>query len=454
MMGRTCGTGKGAKALTRRVCAALSALAVMAAGAGGARADTAYGCGDLLTSSLVPSVEGADGTFFRVDPDLMSYHWIGAQSMTLLGQLSDRLAEHGTQLIYVPVPTKALAMLGHLPAIAADLGFDAEIAASVYVEMLDRLDRAGVRAIDARTVLRMAEETGHMPFFGTDPRLTPAGTEALGRAIAAELRQLGVSDADGAAGFRVQSRGEVDLPSPLRTKLQTHCLSDLPPVRLPVLETTRGVVAASATLDGAVAQPPVVIVGSEIAVDPALALSGFASAYARVETAGIMVPGEDRHEDAFGAISSYMSSAAFDIDPPKVLVWVNPVWLHLDRRGSRPLLELIALAGRRCVTDLSTSPIDGGGLTASLTGDLPRGVSHAALLLDSGGPAIGRVEFRFTSADGETRRRIVERHPDQEPTARVAMPLAGMWPEGAMRIDILGDVPLTARPRLSLCEEI
>ncbi|MEM8730019.1 MAG: hypothetical protein AAGF79_08875, partial [Pseudomonadota bacterium] len=59
------------------------------AGATQAAADTAYGCRDLLTSTLVASLEGADGTFYRIRPDLEMHHWIGAQSVDLLARFSD-----------------------------------------------------------------------------------------------------------------------------------------------------------------------------------------------------------------------------------------------------------------------------------------------------------------------------------------------------------------------------
>ncbi|WP_428926232.1 alginate O-acetyltransferase AlgX-related protein [Marinibacterium sp. SX1] len=463
MTGKTLRKGRG-----RRGGAGLAALLAAAmglgAGAGAARADDGYGCGDILTAGAQASVEGAGGMFFRFGPDLSSYHWIGDQGIDQLARLSARLAEQGTRLIYVPVPSKSLTMPDRVPPSAVRMGYDPEIAASVYGEMLRRLDEAGVTAIDARLALRQQALRGADPVFQADPRLTPDGAEALALAIAAQIRALPVMADSADEDWQVTRRGEIVLPSAMRMRLQSSCVAELPDVRLPIIEATRGGVLLPAAIGtghgtghGTANSPlgqaaPVVVVGTEIAVDPALGLASFLAAEARMGVAAAMVPGEDRLADAFGAISSYMGSAAFAAERPRVLVWANPVWLNLGRHGARPMDELITLAGApaTCGLNLPLSQARDGNVYAELSGP----VRHGALLLDTGGRALDRVEFRFTSVRGETRARIVERHPRQAPTARVAMPLSGLWPEGAARVDIVTDGPIGGQPRLTLCEEI
>ena len=103
-----------------------------------------------------------------------------------------------------------------------------------------------------------------------------------------------------------------------------------------------------------------------------------------------------------------------------------------------------SLASNNCDAPLTVEPT-AEGLTAAL--DAPA----AALRFDADDPAVQRAEFRFTSARGETRRRIIERHPDQHGTGRFAMPLDGLWPDGAVSVEI---VSVTGpSPRLTLCEE-
>ncbi|MEM8730579.1 MAG: hypothetical protein AAGF79_11735, partial [Pseudomonadota bacterium] len=352
-------------------------------------------------------------------------------------------------LIYVPLPTKALAMPGRLPPEAAELGYDPEVAASVYDGLLAQLRGAGIETLDARQALRRVDTAGTVPVYRTDPRLAPGGVEALSLALAdllgggsGEARAVAVR-ADRAAD------GERPLASPMRTKLQTHCLSQVP---MPLLGQGDQPVSRSlhAARSDAQPAPQVALVGSEIAVDPALGLADRLAARSGLSVAASMVAGEDRRADAFGAISSYLSSPDFENARPEVLIWVNPVWLNLSRYGSRPLRELIALAGPHCTRPIALSET-ANGVRGVLGGDVG---AQAALRLDSGGTALRRVEFHFTAADGEIRRRIVDRHPEQHPTSRMVLPLAGLWPEGATSVEILADTPWGARPSLTLCEEI
>ena len=92
-------------------------------------AQSVYGCSDLDGRHSLPSVEGADGIFFHVDPDLMMFHPFSDETAQDMSALSQALASRGTTLIYVPLPTKALAMPEHLPQAARDHGFEATVAA-------------------------------------------------------------------------------------------------------------------------------------------------------------------------------------------------------------------------------------------------------------------------------------------------------------------------------------
>ena len=71
---------------------------------------SSYGCAALETASALPSVEGLDGVFYRVLADLRMRHPMEDAVMAQMGALSQALAEGGTTLIYVAVPTKSQAM--------------------------------------------------------------------------------------------------------------------------------------------------------------------------------------------------------------------------------------------------------------------------------------------------------------------------------------------------------
>lgn len=408
-------------------------------------AQQGYGCTNLLFSEVIPSLEGADGTFFRIDPDLHAFHWIDDVDLARLATLSDTLAAQGTRLIYVPLPTKALAMPQMLPIEARDLGYDPDLAASVYGEMLDRLRDTGMTAVDARDALRRQGLRGAAPFFGTDPRLTSAGSAALAQAIAA---QIGAPPATAQAMLASLSPSRsTSLQSLTRMQLQRHCVTELPPVVAQSYDapaTGLGVLqpAGFGTRRG----PAIAIAATEVAGDPALGLAAFVSAATGQRAETLTVP----DGDAFAAISAMMTAPGFQTARPDVLVWVNPVWHGLGRRGDQPLAELTAAAGNTCRHAVPLTRTGEATYRADLT-RLPLG--RGALAFDGNGVQARRAAFHFLSRDGLRRTRAVHRHENAPLTGRFFMPVTGLWPEGATAVEIALDARPDGIPSLTFCEE-
>jgi alginate biosynthesis protein AlgX len=437
------------------------ALCLLAACAGAlaapAAAQSVYGCTDLAGQNAFASVEGADGTFYRIDPDLMMTHPFSDDTVAGLAELSRRLAARGTRLIYVPLPTKSLAMPEGLPPEAHDLGYDATLAATLYDDMLRRLAEAGVTAVNARAALRGG--AGAAPsFFATDPRLTATGARRTAEAIAATLATLpGTADLP-RARFETRPAGVQRLPSAMRLALQRHCLIPLPEVETETFVTTR--------LDGAAAgggnallgggprpQARVALVGTEYSGDPALNLAGFLSTATGLDVQGYAVAGGG----AFAAISSYLTSRAFAEGPPAVLVWTNPVFESLASHGDQPLRELIAAAGDSCRTALPAGP---GPAPEHLIADLSAldPAQPAMLMIDTGGSAATAVTVELRGPGTPARSRSVHRHRGQVPTGLFYLPLDGLWPEGAATgtatvADIRLALPFGPAARVTACAD-
>ncbi len=134
------------------------ALALLAPGA--VKADSAFGCTDLTGRHAYAAVEGAGGTFFRIDPDLRTFHPFSDETVADMARLSKALRSAGTTLVFAPLPGKALAMPGALPEAARDLGFDPDLAATVYLDDIRALREAGVPAVDVRGALRAGDSRG------------------------------------------------------------------------------------------------------------------------------------------------------------------------------------------------------------------------------------------------------------------------------------------------------
>ncbi|MBE2278068.1 MAG: hypothetical protein IAE87_17430 [Rhodobacteraceae bacterium] len=430
--------------------------AALALGAGAAlgpalpaAAESAFGCSDLDARNRMAAVEGADGIFFRLLPDLAMDPAFSDETVLQMASLSQALAEGGTTFVYVPLPTRGLAMPHALPATAFDLGFDPALAASLYDDILTRLSERGIATANARSVL-VGGPDKTPSFFGADPRLTSAGGARLAGAIATTLKDLaGVAELP-RGKFETRSAGPVNLPSDMRTFLQRHCLAPLPPVSTETYATTRlgGASGGSGGLMGTATAPRIALLSHEDTGGTASNLAGFLSDSTGLDVLEYSVPGGN----GFAAISSYMTSQAFREQRPAVLIWVNPIYESLAARGDQPMRELIAAAGPDCRQDLPIGQgTDGQTLIADISGLDP--VRPGMLMVDTGGTPSLEMRFDFRGRDGTVRSRWITRDPAQIATGRFYVPADGLWPDGAATVDIHMAGAFGPSARVAACPE-
>ena len=422
-----------------------------------AAAQSVHGCSDLGGTGRWASVEGAGAMFYRINPDLMMAQPFSDETVAGLAQLSRALAAQGTRLIYVPLPSKSLALPEALPPEARDLGYDAALAATLYDDMLARLAAAGVTAVNARAALRGGPDAAPS-FFATDPRLTAAGARRAAEAIAGTLATLpGLAELP-RVRFETRSASAARLPSPMRVALQRHCLTPLPQVETESFVTTRldgGGTSGNALL-GTGPQARVALVGTEVSGDPAVNLGGFLSTATGLDVQSYAVTGGG----AFAAISSYLTSRAFAEGRPAVLVWANPVSESLADHGDQPLRELIAAAGDSCRVALPAGPGAGPGVLVADLAGLDPGLP-TMLMIDTGGAPATSLTVEVRGPGTPARSRSVHRHKGQLATGRFYVPLDGLWPEAAgtgattaTTADIRLDVAFGPEPRVTACPDL
>lgn len=418
-------------------------------GAQSVQAQSAYACRALETHAGLPAVEGKDGTFFAIRPELQAHHGMSDQTIAGLAQLNAALAGRGTTLVLLPVPTRAQVLAHKLPAMAAHLGFNPDAAIAVHVDMIKRLERAGIAVADPMSALRQAALAGGRPYFETDPRPTPQGTRILAASVG-ELLATHPALADAPRETYVSTEGAATtLASQMRAQLQSACQTPLPPVQTNAFSTSRQTsdftTNAAATF-GATPGNRLVVLGTGITGAPALNLAGFLSEATGLEalTYGLQDGG------AFAAVSSYLTSADFQAAPPRVLVWEFPVSASMAQHGDQPLAELIAAAGTTCRAALVTTRTAAGDrLRADLSQIRPG--APLTLALDTGGIGFPYVRFHFTGADGLVRSRSIYRHPDQILTGQFYMPLSGLNTDGLRGVEIEGPAAFGLQARLVAC---
>ena len=429
------------------MCAGLLSLFTLF-GAQSVQAQSAYACRNLETHAGLPAVEGADGTFFAIKPELQSHHGMADDTIAKLGQLNKALSARGTTLVLLPVPTRGQVLLNKLPSMAAHLGFSASASAAVHLDMVKRLRGAGIPVADALIPLRKAALAGGRPYFETDPRLTPQGARILAATVG-EILADHPNLTDVTREVYISTEGaETTLPSAMRAQLQSACQSPLPLLKTPTFSTSRqtGSFAATGATFGTTQGSRLVVLGAEVTGTPALNLAGFLSEATGLEALNYGLP----KGGAFAAINSYLTSADFQARPPRVLVWEFPVSASMADHGDQPLAELIAAAGGACRSTLATTRSPSGDrLRADLSQVRPD--AQLTLSLDTGGAALPFVRFHFTGNDGLVRSRSIYRHPDQILTGQFYMPLSGLNATGLRGVEIEGPGAFGLQARLAAC---
>ncbi len=417
-------------------------------GAGSAQAQSAYACRALERHAALPAVEGKDGTFFAIRPELQAHHGMGDETIAHLAALKDALASRGTTLVLLPVPTRAQVMVHKLPPMAAHLGFHPDLSVAVHTDMLTRLNQAGLTVADPLSALRRAALGADQPYFATDPRPTTYGTRILAASVGKVLADHPDLN-DATRGSYTSTKGaEVTLPSAMRAQLQTACETPLPPVTTASFGTARQSVAtgSTGTAFGAAPGNRLVVLGTEITGTPELNLAGFLSEATGLEVLHYGVP----RGGAYAAISSYLTSADFRASPPRVLVWELPVSAPMGDQGAQPMKELITAAGSTCTSEIAlTRTPSGDRLRADLSQmALTPGIT---LSLGTGGVGLSFVRFHFTGADGLVRSRSIYRHRDQILTGQFYLPLSGLNTTGVLGVEIEGHAAFGPQPRLLAC---
>jgi len=423
------------------------AAGLLVAGTGLATAQDAstYDCRGLATADELPVLEGQDGFFYRLNLNMRTYHPLSTAAAETVGTLSRVLAERGTQLIYVPVPTKSLAMPGKLPDAAADYGYDEDLAQTGYAAFLSELDAAGVAAIDTVAAMRALPED-RAPFIGLDFHWTPAGARAVAGAIADRIDETPALDDMPTTEINMTSTGTKAMDSALRRHIQSFCRESLPLPRTERFETTEvggdagggGIFAADS------AGPPIALVGTSMSDEGTFNFEDSLSVETQAQVANYSITGGNQ----FGGITSFLLSGEFRETAPRVLVWENPIYNNLGGFGERPLRELIAAAGASCEPLETANPAP-----RVLTADLPaeRFTPETYLGVDTGSANGRRAELSFTTEDGLTGDATIQRSERVGPTRWFYEYARPLWRDDYTQVRVELDQPAEDGATLSTC---
>lgn len=408
---------------------------------------SAFGCRGLAEDHELPSLEGKEGVFYRLQSDLRMAHGVTDAALDRLARLSKALEGQGTRLIYVPVPTKSLAMPAYLPDSARLYGFDEALALEVHQALLRKIEHAGVAAVEATAALRsLPSETP--PFFKSDFHWTPYGARVTAKTVAQRIRAFQTY-------ATLPKTPHVSKPleprtafSGMRRILQKRCAKSLPKVKAMQFETARVQVEGQALslgdLLGTSAQTgTVALVGTSFSDSEISNFAGFLAEESSLEVLNYAITGGNQ----FGAILSYLTSADFAAARPDFLVWENPIYNSLTRFGDLPMEELIAAAEGNCDQPLPVIRVGDDILSV----DLRSAALGDRLFLSSDTSGVMRATFRFIGDHGSAPSRTIHRSERMPLSGRFFIPLQG--PSGAdpKSAEIQIDRPFGPEAEVWLC---
>jgi alginate biosynthesis protein AlgX len=429
--------------------AALAAAATLPAAAQHALGDvaSAYGCAKLGFDAPVAVIEGQDGVFFRRDIDMRTHHTMTPQAAALVGRLSRALARRGTTLVYVPLPSKSLAMPDAVPPLAADYGFDETLAILSYEDVVARLRAEGVATVDALAPLR-GSEAEEPVFIPADFHWSSAGARAVAEATAKFIATLPGYDALDKTRHETRSTGEREIFSEIRRQIQARCTQTVPPAKTETFETT----ALSAPDGGGLSifaaeagGPSIALVGTSMSRLVEFNFDGFLAQHSELDVANYALTGGNQ----FGSIISYLTSDDFAQRPPAFLVWENPVYNNLGEFGELPLRELIAAALDDCVP-LELSETEATVLRA----EIPAGSlepDHYIRAFSGTGVRGRAIEMTFRGVSEFEIVAKIERAQRLEPSSRFYQFMRPYWDPEIDEVTVAFDRPLRSDASLSIC---
>lgn len=408
---------------------------------------SAYGCSALDTASALPSIEGLDGVFYRVLADLRMRHPMEEAVMKQMADLSEALASNGTTLIYVAVPTKSQAMPQFLPQLADDYTFDSDTATLVYSDIIRRLNDHGVLAPDILTALATAP-SDTLPFFKADFHWTSNGARLAAKAIGDVMKAQPFYADLPVSQYQTTELAPTAAFSTMRRTLQALCIDELPRVEAVVYQTEVSAGADAGVSDifaGGEDAVQAVLVGTSFSDSSLGNFGGFLSEFSGIDVVNYAVTGGNQ----FGAMTSYLTSRDFADNPPRFLIWENPIYSNLAQFGPEPIGELVAAAGKTCTEQLTVTPSDRNSLTADLTG--VKIGKNDVILADLGTSGPRKALFTLTTVSGVTRTASIQRTDRMLASGRFFKPMASFWHSDLKTLTVSFDRPVDDASTLTVC---
>lgn len=251
--------------------------------------------------------------------DLITRFGPGRIGYNGIQKLQEALARHGTKLVMVPIPTRAIVHSEYL----GDIPFDHQTALENYASYLQSLRRIGVLVPNLEDLVISVGED--QLFFARDHHWTPAGAKLIAEQIAILLAEMEVTQQIPNLSFSSKVIGSMQNPGSYHRAAQIICGLTFQPEVFETYETT-GDFDLFAEQDA----PQIVLVGTSNSMGVLnFNFAGFLREALSRDVLNLAASGGGYDK----AISDYLASDLFHQQPPEFLIWEVPGYYSLNTRS-------------------------------------------------------------------------------------------------------------------------
>ena len=235
-----------------------------------------------------------------------------ASRLEFIGNVSDRLADAGVQLLVTIIPSKARILPEPLPARWARLGLHPR-----YHSALEWLAARGIATIDLQITLGSIAD----PFLRTDTHWTPSGAREVAAAIADAVSDLGLDVGVARTSYETRAAAQIEVPGDLVSFIPVGAsasLLGLAPQSIQTTETIQTSVPSLGLFD--TPQIPVTLVGTSFSADPRWNFIGELKRELGMDVLDISAEAVG----PFVPMSDYLTGATLAEVLPELVVWEIP----------------------------------------------------------------------------------------------------------------------------------
>lgn len=356
--------------------------------------------GDEKRRQLDEMTQGNDGWFFRINNDFREDFTLYPETAAYLSRLAHALEAHGTTLVMIPLPVRAMA--GHVSlnrSIPVQEDFNNRAALHSYHAYIQALEKAGLIAVNLAS-----SEADLNPdhYFRRDIHWTPEGARATAEKTARMLMSLPRYASLHPASYETRRTGEATMRGKTLQEIERLCSSPVPAESFPVYETRLKASGAQALFGSGDAAS--VLVGTSYSDMDMFNFMGFLSQYSGLAIANYAIGAGE----LFNAMISYVSAPEFVQTHPPFLLWEMPGHYNINIGSAASFRQIIPAISGDCANkavaanEFEVKEGKGGTLlTVAPEKNVSGSSYYLSLASDTVSLATFTLEMEYADGDGE-----------------------------------------------------